>query len=156
MEFSVLQGSTQGAFLFISYASTLDEVVPKDLQPNGFTDDHSLWKYFKLKDELATIADMLDVKSWMDAVHLKMNESKQNSSTFGSSTVNINGEHIVRSDNVKYLGGLLDSTLSFHQHVITKYQAANINIQKIRHIRKYFPHQRHLSVINTITCHVAP
>ena len=31
MEFSVPQGSTQGAFLFISYVSTLDEVVPKDL-----------------------------------------------------------------------------------------------------------------------------
>ena len=52
-------------------------------------------------------------------------------------TVNTNGEHIVRSDKVKYLGGLLDSTLSFCQHVITKCQAANINLQKIRHIRKF-------------------
>ena len=46
MEFSVPQGSTQGAFLFISYASTLDEVVPNDLQLNGFADVHSIQKDF--------------------------------------------------------------------------------------------------------------
>ena len=46
-------------------------------------------------------------------------------------------ENTVRSDNVKYLGGFLDSTLSFHQHVIAKCHAANINPQKTRHIRKF-------------------
>ena len=114
MEFSVPQGSTQGAYLFISYASTLDEVVPKDLQLNGYADDHSISKCFKLEDEPDTIATiestMLDVKCWMDAVHLKMNQSKPEFIYFGSkqmlkkcniSTVNINGEHIVRSDKVK-------------------------------------------------------
>ena len=43
---SVPQGSIQGAFLFISYASTLNEIV-KDLTLNGFTDDHSVRKIFK-------------------------------------------------------------------------------------------------------------
>ena len=51
MEFSVLQGSTQGAYLFISYALTLDKVVPKYLQLNRYEDNHSIWKCFKLKDE---------------------------------------------------------------------------------------------------------
>ena len=51
--------------------------------------------------------------------------------------LNINGQHIARSDKVKYLGGFLDSTLSFCQHVIAKCHAANINLQKIRHIRKF-------------------
>ena len=46
-------------------------------------------------------------------------------------------EKTVRSDKVKYLGGLLDSTLSFCQHIIAKCQAVNINLQKIRHIRKF-------------------
>ena len=109
MEFSVPQGSTQGAYLFISYASILDEVGPKDLQLNGY------------------------------AVCLKMNESKTEFIYFSSkqmlkkcniSTVNINGEHIVRSDKVKYLDSFLDSTLSFSQHVIAKCHAANINLQK--------------------------
>ena len=74
LEFTVPQGSTQGVYLFISYASTLNEVVPKDLQLNGYANDHSIWKCFKLKDESATIAaiesTMMDVKCWMDAVCL--------------------------------------------------------------------------------------
>ena len=46
---SVPQGSIQGAFLFISYASTLNETV-KDLRLNGFADDHSVRKTFKPSD----------------------------------------------------------------------------------------------------------
>ena len=98
---------------------------------------------FKLRDEPATIAAMeaimLDVISWMDAAYLKMNESKMEFLYFGSkhmlkkcniNTVTINKVHIARSDEVKYLGGHLDSTLSSHKHVITKCQAANINLHK--------------------------
>ena len=146
---------------------TLDEVVLKDLHLNGYADDDSIWKCFKLKDGSATIAAielaMQDVKYWIDDVCLKMNESKLELIYFGSkhmlikcniNTVNINGEHIVRSKKVKYLGGLLDSTLSFHQHVITKCQADNINLQNIRHIRKFLTTD--MSAINTITCHVTP
>ena len=123
LEFSVPEGSTQGAYLFISYTSTLNEVVPKDLQLNRYADDHSIWKCFKLKDKSATNAaiesNMLDVKYWMDAVHHQMNESKTEFIYFGSkkklkkcniSAVNINGEHIARSEKVKYLGGFLEST----------------------------------------------
>ena len=150
LEFSVPQGSTQGAYLFIRYASTLNEVVPRDLQLSGYVDDHSNWKYFKTEDESNTMASiestMLDVKCLMDAVCLKMNESKTKFIYFRSkqmlkkcniSTVIINREQIVRSDKVKYLGSLLDSILSLCQHVIAKCQTANINLQKIRHIRKF-------------------
>ena len=84
MEFSV----PQGAYLFISYALTLDEVVPKDPQLNGYADDHSIWKYLKLEDESGTIAalesTMLDVKYWMDAVPLKRNELNTEFIYFGS------------------------------------------------------------------------
>ena len=71
LDYSVPQGSIQGTFLFISYASTLDEIV-KDLTLNGFADDHSVRKTFKPswlehKQELNTTAviekSMLDIKS---------------------------------------------------------------------------------------------
>ena len=42
---SVPQGSIQGALLFITYASMLDEIV-KDLKLNGFADEHSVRKTF--------------------------------------------------------------------------------------------------------------
>ena len=76
LDYSVPQGSIHGAFLFISYASTLDEIV-EDLTLNGFADDHSVRKTIKHhqlehQQELNTIVviekSMLDIKSWMDAV----------------------------------------------------------------------------------------
>ena len=58
LEFSVPQGSTQGTYLFISYASTLNQVVPSNLQLSGYADDHSIWKCFKIEDESNTMASI--------------------------------------------------------------------------------------------------
>ena len=64
----------------------------KDLKLNGFADDHSVMKTFKPDQvehhqELDTIAviekSMLDIKSCMDAVRLKMNNSKTEFIYFG-------------------------------------------------------------------------
>ena len=105
----VSEGNIHGTFLFISYASTLDKLVTQ-LTLNGFADDHSVSRIFKSsklghKDELKTIAiiefSMLDKKSWMDQVQLKMNESKTECIYFGgsrqlekhiSNTINVYGE----------------------------------------------------------------
>ena len=92
MDLSVPQGSIQGTFLFMAYASTLPEIIPDSLQLNGYADDHSLRKSFKpgiihepmnntnIDDETCTIAiieeRMLEVKTWMDAECLKLNASK--------------------------------------------------------------------------------
>ena len=46
LDYSVPQGSIWDAFLFTSYASTLDEII-KDLTINGYADDHSIRKTFK-------------------------------------------------------------------------------------------------------------
>ena len=98
MDFSVPQGSTQGAYLFICYASTLNEIVPKSLTLNGFADHHSIRKSFRPtapktnsssvntdEDDTITIMQnsMLDIKSWMDAIKLKLNETKTEFIYFG-------------------------------------------------------------------------
>ena len=93
LDYSVPQGSIQGAFLFIAYASTLDLVMqPSGLELNGFADDHSIRTTFKPskldhKEEQDTIANieesMLKVKSWMDQVRLKLNEAKTEFMYFG-------------------------------------------------------------------------
>ena len=155
LDYSVPQGSIQGAFLFVAYASTLDEIVDSTrLELNGFADDHSVRRAFKPskldhKDELETIAiieqSMLEIKSWMDQVHLKMNESKTEFIYFGwpsqldkciKTSININGEEIVRASITKYLGAYLDSKLDFKEHIKTKCNAAMLNIYKIRAARK--------------------
>ena len=88
---SMPQGSIQAAFLFISYVSMVDEMV-KDLKLNRFADDHNVRKTFKPDQiehhqEINTIAvlekSMLDIKSGMDAVRLKMNNSRTKFIYFG-------------------------------------------------------------------------
>ena len=46
MEFSIPQGSVQGAFPFIAYASIIQDVIKEYLTLNGFDDDHSLRRPF--------------------------------------------------------------------------------------------------------------
>ena len=90
MNFSVPQGSVQGAFLFIAYATTIQDVVEKDLTLTGFAGHHSIYKQFKpgTRQEQVTIANLesslIDIKAWMDAVRLKLNESKTEFIFFGS------------------------------------------------------------------------
>ena len=150
INYSVLQGNIQGAFLFVAYASTLDEIVVNTtLELSGFADDHSVRKSFKPskldhKEEQETIAimeqSMLDIKSWMDQVCLNMNESKTKFIYFGwpsqldkciTTTINVNREEIERASATKYLGAYLDNKLDFKEHIKTKCKAAMLNIYKL-------------------------
>ena len=89
MNFSMPQGSVQGAFLFIAYASTIQEVM-KDLTLTEFADNHSICKQFKSgtrqeQDTTAILESSLkDIKTWMDAVRLKLKKSKTEFIYFGS------------------------------------------------------------------------
>ena len=89
---------------------------------------------------------MLNIKSWMDAAKHKLNKSKTEFIYFGGrqqlakthrDTININREIIQCTNKLKYLGGYLNSLLTFRDHIIAKSKAATINIIKIRNIRKY-------------------
>ena len=82
----------------------------------------------------------------MDAVKLKLNETKTEFIYFGGrhqlakthrDTININGEIIKCTNKIKYLGGHLESLLMFKDHITAKSRAATINIIKIKNIRKY-------------------
>ena len=152
INFSAPQGSVQGAFLFIAYASTIQEVVKKDLTLTGFADDHSICKQFRPgagqeQDTIAILESSLkDIKAWMDTVRLRLNESKTEFIYFGSghqlkkcngNTIKVIEETINRCSTVRYLGAYLDSQLSFKEHIKTKCKSAVLNIIRIRNIRRY-------------------
>ena len=91
---SVPQGSCAGASIFNLYCSTLHEIVPKDLTLSGFADDHSVRKSFKAgsnTDETETIRTlegcMLNIKLWMDSMHLKINPNKINDPQYSETSL---------------------------------------------------------------------
>ena len=80
LDYSMPQGSIQGTFLFIPYASTLDKIV-KHLTLNGFANDHSIRKTFKPSQldhqpELNSIA--IIEKSILDGCSVTKDEQQQN------------------------------------------------------------------------------
>ena len=120
--------------------------MKEDLTLTGFADDHSICKQLKSgtrqeQDTITTLESTLKyIKAWMDAVRLKLNESKTEFIYFGSgqqlskcseNTIKVINETIDRCSTVRYLGGYLDSQLNFKEHIKTKCKAAIINILRI-------------------------
>ena len=140
------QGSVQGAFLFIAYASTIQEVMKEDLTLTGFVDNHSICKQFKsgTRQEQNTTAilesSLKGIKTWMDAVRLKLNKSKTEFIYFGSvqqlskcskNTIRVINDTIDRCSTVQYLGGYLDSQVNFKEHIKTNCKSVILNIIRI-------------------------
>ena len=63
INYSVPQGSIQGAFLFNAYASTITDVIPPTLELMGYADDHLIRKTFKPGNTNATLNLILS-PSW--------------------------------------------------------------------------------------------
>ena len=149
INYSVPQGSCAGPSLYSLYASTLQEIIPTQVQTHGYADDHCLKKQFKpQKNEAQTISllenTLGDVNEWMHENRLKMNNKKTEFITFGSkqmlskstiTSVNVNGEIITKSPVIRYLGVHLDEVLSMKDHINKKCRIALLNLYKIRNIR---------------------
>ena len=78
---------------------------------------------------------MLNIKSWIDAVRLKMNPSKTEFIYFGNKPqlrkcttkeLNIAGDLIVRSQSIKYLGVHMDEHLNYKLHITKKMSGSNV------------------------------
>ena len=152
LTFSVPQGSCSGAVIFIAYIESLSDIILHPIQLAGFADDHSICDRFKPDSdgnaEKQTIdrlqEAMTDTKNWMDSVQL--NSDKTEFIYFGTThqlkkclidSIDINGNHITRSETVQYLGAFLDQLLNFKAHMKQKCRTAMSNLIRIRNIRKF-------------------
>ena len=151
--FSVLQGSCAGANLFNMYSSTISKELDPSFNLIGFADDHSIMKEFNPNlpvEENDTIVLLINnlakIKTWMNSVRLKMNNSKSELIIFGNSIqrskyitreINMEGETVHRSQLVRYLGVWLDRDLTFRTDVKRKCATAMLNLQRIKNIQKY-------------------
>ena len=151
LTFSVPQGSTSGANLFVAYCQSLCHDIPPGVSLQGFADDHfahrSIKTYHTADYQLAIEAlesTMLNTKQWMDSMRLKLNPDKTEFVIFGNKkqlakiscdSINVIDSAVQRSNSVKCLGTLMDSNLNFKSHVVHKCQIAMLNLKQIRSIR---------------------
>ena len=153
LSFSVPQGSCSGANLYSAYASTLQEIIPKEIYLHGSANVMGIKTAFQQNPEsrrTTRIKELKEcarnIKTWMDENRLKMNNSNTEFIMFGSrqhvqkcitNVIVITGEEILKSDCIRYLGCWADALLSYKTHITKKCQAAMGNLVKIHNIRKY-------------------
>ena len=146
LDFSVPQGYCFGANIFTCYCILIENIIPHDITANSFASDHSLRKTYKVTDKEHGIqsksnlqSTFMNIQKWMDTMQLKLNSDKTKYIQFAStkhikkldtSLFNANGDLIEPSTDVRYLGGYLDSSLTFKGHVKEKTRRAVANIIK--------------------------
>jgi hypothetical protein len=128
----VPQGSVLGPLLFIIYMNDLSNVT-KDVSINLFADDTLVYVNGK---NVTYVCDVLNrelknMSIWFAVNKLKLNVSKTTAIVIANSKITIernfllnptasiiiDNENVPFSDNVKYLGLLIDSCLTFDEHV---------------------------------------
>ena len=123
------------------------------LRLNGFADDHTINKSFKLdrlgaelETKLTLQNCLCNISEWASENCLKMNNSKTEYINFGnrkqlakcsSHEINVCGEVVQESQCMRLLGSWLDTYLSMKEHIKIKSQKAMFSIHKIKHIRQY-------------------
>ena len=153
LNYSVPQGSASGANLFTAYCVSIESVIPDSITINGFADDNSIRKSFDADSQdqesqsIILMVDMIvNIASWMDTMHLKLNPEKTEFIMFGNrnqqdkcktSHVTISGSIIPKSPSVKYLGVTLDQNLNLKEHIHTKCKTAIAKFVRICNIRQY-------------------
>ena len=95
-------------------------------------------KAWETKEKLENTLN--NISEWMDSMRLKLNSDKTEYIELGSrqqikeidtSPINASGNLIPMSYNIQYLGGYLDTNITFSEHVKQKVKAAMANFVKI-------------------------
>ena len=149
IESGVPQGSVLGPLLFLIYINDLERNIKSNI--NFFADDTMLFSV--VKNPAVSAADLnhdLDsICQWAHQWKMEFNPdpAKQATEVLFSckkSTPNhpqliFNGTAVVRLNDQKHLGLILDPVLSFEKHLNEKITKAKKNIGVIKHLSKYLP-----------------
>ena len=166
LRYGVPQGSCLGPILFTQYASTLFDVIYKHIDDaHGFADDHQLYLAFSPNSSSLQYSALRcmetclsDVKEWMLANKLKMNDSKTEFIIIGSrqqldkiqfDSIKVGNAVVKAVESVRDLGAFFDSTMSMECHIDSKCSVAFRQLYSLRRIRKYLTRQATETLIHS-------
>ena len=151
LEYGFPQGSKIGPFGFKLYTKPIAAIAKKHgVHLHLYADDTQLYLPFDPQNSQVAISQMeaciAEIKSWMAANFLKLNDEKTECIMFGSQhdlrsvsecTVSVGNEVVVPSRTVRNIGAMLDSALTMTPHLNYITKSCYFQIRNLSKIRKY-------------------
>ena len=157
INFGVPQGSIIGPLLFSIYINDLPSIAEKS-QAILYADDtaiiYSAKNYLDVQQVLS--ADFNLIGKWLVRNKLTLNVKKTKCMLFGTPTMLKNSvplrlqhdsQDIEQVDVFKYLGVLLDNTLTFRDHISMVCKKISCRLGVLGRVKKYLPHKHRVMIL---------
>jgi Reverse transcriptase (RNA-dependent DNA polymerase) len=166
VKFGVPQGSVLGPLLFILFTADISSLFPScDAAGHLFADDVQAFVHGPPSDQLFTVAKIQSLSdrlhSWMTSNRLSLNASKTQLIWFGTQPqlqkldFSILSEHfplLSFSSSVRDLGVVLDTTLTFKDHIANLSRSSYFHLRRLRVIRRSVSSSIFTTLVHAFVC----